>query len=69
MFDHFSHSELACRTIDQVRLASGFGEALEQLRIKFEALGSPYKIISAVSGNSKRPRYSALTCFASGSEA
>jgi hypothetical protein len=38
-------------------------------RQKFEALGSPYKIISAVSGNSKRPRYSALTCFASGSEA
>jgi len=29
MLDHFSHSELACPTTDQVRLASGFGEALD----------------------------------------
>ena len=29
MLDHFSHSELACPTTDQVGLASGFGEALE----------------------------------------
>ena len=29
MLDHFSHSELACPTTDQVRLAAGFGEALE----------------------------------------
>ena len=28
MLDHFSHSELACPTTDQVRLAAGFGEAL-----------------------------------------
>ena len=37
MLDHFSHSELACPTTDQVRLAAGFGEALEKLRIKFDA--------------------------------
>ena len=37
MPNHFLHSELACPTTDQVRLASGFGEALEQLRIKFDA--------------------------------
>ena len=37
MLEHFSHSELACPTTDQVRLASGFGEALEQLRIKLDA--------------------------------
>ena len=36
MLDHFSHSELACPATDQVRLAPGFGEALEQLRIKFD---------------------------------
>jgi len=29
MLGHFSHSELACPTTDQVRLASGFGEALD----------------------------------------
>ena len=37
MLDHFSRSELACPTTGEVRLASGFGEALEQLRIKFDA--------------------------------
>ena len=37
MLDHFSHSELACPTTDQVRLAAGFGEALEKLRIKLDA--------------------------------
>ena len=34
MLDHFSHSELACPTTDQVRLAAGFGEALERLRVE-----------------------------------
>ena len=37
MLDHFSHSELACPTTDQVRLTAGFGEALEKLRIKLDA--------------------------------
>ena len=37
MLDHFSRSELTCPTTGEVRLASGFGEALEQLRIKFDA--------------------------------
>ena len=37
MLDHFSRSELACPMTGEVRLASGFGEALEQLRIKFDA--------------------------------
>ena len=37
MLDHFSRSELACPTTDQVRLATGFGEALEKLRIKLDA--------------------------------
>ena len=37
MLDHFSYSELACPTTDQVRLAAGFGEALEKLRIKLDA--------------------------------
>ena len=36
MLDHFSHSELACPTRDQARLASGFGEALERLRVKLD---------------------------------
>ena len=36
MLDHFSRSELACPATGEVRLASGFGEALEQLRIKFD---------------------------------
>ena len=36
MLDHFSHSELACPTTDQVRLAVGFGEALERLRVELE---------------------------------
>ena len=37
MLDHFSHSELACPTTDQVRFASGFGEALERLRVELDA--------------------------------
>ena len=37
MFDHFSHSELACPTTNQVRLAAGFGEALERLRVELDA--------------------------------
>ncbi len=31
MLDHFSHLELACPAMDQVRLAAGFGEALVRL--------------------------------------
>ena len=34
MLDHFSRSELACPTTDELRLASGFGEALERLRVE-----------------------------------
>ena len=37
MLDHFSHPELACPTTDQVRLAAGFGEALERLRVELDA--------------------------------
>jgi hypothetical protein len=37
MLDHFSYSELACPTTDQVRLAAGFGEALERLRVELDA--------------------------------
>ena len=36
MHDHFSYSEPACRTTDQVRLAAGFGEALERLRVELD---------------------------------
>ena len=36
MLDHFSHSELACPTTDQVRLAAGFGEALKRLRVELD---------------------------------
>ena len=36
MLDHFSHSELACPTTGQVRLAAGFGEALERLRVELD---------------------------------
>ena len=36
MLDHFSRSELACPTTDQVRLAVGFGEALEHLRVELD---------------------------------
>ena len=50
MLDHFSRSELACPTTGEVRLASGFGEALEQLRIKFDA---PIYLTSA----SRSPSY------------
>ncbi len=37
MLDHFSRSELACPTTDQVRLAVGFGEALERRRVELDA--------------------------------
>ena len=37
MFDHFSRSELACPTTDELRLATGFGEALERLRVELDA--------------------------------
>jgi hypothetical protein len=37
MLNHFSLSELACPTIGELRLASGFGEALERLRIELDA--------------------------------
>ena len=36
MLDHFSRSELTCPTTDQVRLASGFGEPLERLRVELD---------------------------------
>ena len=36
MFDHFSHSKLACPTTDQVRLAPGFREARERLRVELD---------------------------------
>jgi len=36
MLNHFSRLELACPTTDQVRLAAGFGETLEKLRIKLD---------------------------------
>ena len=36
MLAHFSRSELACPTPDQVRLAAGFGEALERLRVELD---------------------------------
>ena len=44
MLNHFSHSELACPTTDQVRFAPGFGETLERLRVE---LGEPIYITSA----------------------
>ena len=44
MLDHFSRSELACPTTDQVRLAAGFGGALERLRVE---LGEPIYLTSA----------------------
>ena len=37
MLNHFSHSKLAYPTADQVRLATGFGEALERLRVELDA--------------------------------
>ncbi len=37
MLDHFSRSELACPTTDELRLATGFGEALERLRVELDA--------------------------------
>ena len=36
MLDHFSRSELACPTTDELRLASGFGEALERLLVELD---------------------------------
>ena len=36
MLDHFSHSELVCPTIGQLRLAVDFGEALERLRVELD---------------------------------
>ena len=36
MLNLFPRSELACPTTDQVRLASGFGEALEGLRVELD---------------------------------
>jgi len=36
MLDHFSGSELACPTTGEVRLAAGFGEALERLRVELD---------------------------------
>ena len=51
MFDHFSHSKLACPTTDQVRLAPGFGETLERLRVE---LGEPIYITSACRSPSRR---------------
>ena len=37
MPDHFSHSEFAYPTTGEVRLATGFGEALERLRVELDA--------------------------------
>ncbi len=36
MLDHFSQSELACPTTGKVRLAAGFSEALEHLRVELD---------------------------------
>jgi len=36
MLDHFSRSELAYPTTGEVRLASGFGEAPERLRVELD---------------------------------
>ncbi|MFP6709918.1 MAG: hypothetical protein VCE75_28640 [Alphaproteobacteria bacterium] len=36
MLGHFSRSELAFPTTDQVRLAAGFGGALERLRVELD---------------------------------
>ena len=44
MLYHFSRSELACPTTDQVRLAAGFGEILERLRVE---LNEPMHLTSA----------------------
>ena len=38
MLDHFSHSELACPTTGQMRIATGFGGALERLRVELDEL-------------------------------
>ena len=47
MLDHFSHAELACPTTDQVRLAAGFGEALEGVCAVLE---SPWQLIEQTQG-------------------
>ena len=52
MLDHFSHSELACPTTDQVPLAAGFGEVLERLRVE---LDEPVYLTSAC----RSPRHNA----------
>jgi len=36
MLDHFPCSELACPTPGEVGLATGFGEALERLRVRLD---------------------------------
>jgi len=36
MLGHFPHSELVCPTMGEVRLATGFGEALERLRVELQ---------------------------------
>ena len=51
MLNHFSHLELACRTTDELRLATGFGKALERLRVE---LGEPIYITSACRSPSRR---------------
>ena len=45
MLDNFSRSELACPTTGEVRLASGFGEALEKLRIKLDGPIIPHQCL------------------------
>jgi len=44
MLNHFSHSELACPTTGELRLATSFGEALKRLRAE---LGEPIYLTSA----------------------
>ncbi|MDP6254135.1 MAG: hypothetical protein QGG45_05540 [Alphaproteobacteria bacterium] len=51
MLDHFSRSELACPTTDELRLATGFGEALERLRVELDA---PIYLTSACRSNFPR---------------
>jgi len=46
MLDHFLRSELACPTTDELRLATGFGEALERLRVELDAPNSPHQRLS-----------------------
>ncbi len=37
MLDHFSRSELACPTTDELRLAAGFGGDLKRRRVELDA--------------------------------